>query len=304
MNMTAFSKREYPSGQARKAAFFALSRRKPLSDKLMTLFMLLLMTLIGVMMLVPLWWMISTSLKSMREIMAYPPTIVPEHVHWDNYIHAWQKGHFGRYTLNTLFLAGIGVLSHVLSNTFVAYGFAKIRFKGKKLLFSVMLGTMMIPSFVTLIPQYILFSKLHWINTYLPLTVPGFFGSAFQIFLVRQFFLTIPNELIEAGKVDGASHFRIWGQLMLPLSLPVIATIAIMTFQGAWNDFTGPLIYINSESLFNLQIGLQSFKSTETTQWHYLMAGSVIVLLPVVLLFFLFQKYFIEGMNISSGTKG
>jgi multiple sugar transport system permease protein len=219
-------------------------------------------------------------------------------------VHAWQKGHFGRYALNTLFLAGIGVFSHVLSNTFVAYGFAKIRFPGKKLLFSIMLGTMMIPSFVTLIPQYILFSKLMWINTYLPLTVPGFFGSAFQIFLVRQFFLTVPKELIEAGKVDGASHFRIWWQLMLPLSMPVIATIAIMTFQGAWNDFTGPLIYINSESLFNLQIGLQAFKSTETTQWHYLMAGSVIVLLPVVLLFFLFQKYFIEGMNISSGTKG
>ncbi|ANS77119.1 sugar ABC transporter ATP-binding protein [Paenibacillus yonginensis] len=280
------------------------SPAKPLRSKLSTLLLFLLMTLVGLLMLVPLWWMISTSLKSMREIMSYPPTIVPEQVHWDNYVHAWQKGHFGRYALNTLLLAGIVVFSHVLSNTFVAYGFAKIRFKGKKLLFSIMLGTMMIPSFVTLIPQYILFSKLHWINTYLPLTVPGFFGSAFQIFLVRQFFMTIPNELIEAGKVDGANHFRIWWQLMLPLSLPVIATIAIMTFQGAWNDFTGPLIYINSESLFNLQIGLQAFKSTETTQWHYLMAGSVIVLLPVVLLFFLFQKYFIEGMNISSATKG
>ncbi|USB31819.1 carbohydrate ABC transporter permease [Paenibacillus sp. YPG26] len=267
---------------------------------------LLYLVLIGLslLLLTPLFWMLSTSLKSMQEIMSYPPTLLPKVIHFENYKHAWEKGNFARYTLNTLLLAGIGVLSHVLSNTFVAYGFAKIRFPGKRLLFAVMLGTMMIPSFVTLIPQYILFSKLSWINTYYPLTVPGFFGSAFQIFLIRQFFMTIPNELIEAGKVDGASHFRIWWQLMLPLSLPVIATVAIMTFQGAWNDFTGPLIYINSESLFNLQIGLQSFKGTESTQWHYLMAGSVIVLLPVVLLFFFFQRYFIEGMNITAGTKG
>ncbi|WP_235847648.1 carbohydrate ABC transporter permease [Paenibacillus tuaregi] len=273
-------------------------------SKGMSILLFLFMTAIGLLLLTPLFWMISTSLKSMQEIMSYPPTLFPKEVHLENYRHAWEKGNFARYTLNTLLLAGIGVFSHVLSNTFVAYGFAKIRFPGKKLLFSIMLGTMMIPSFVTLIPQYILFSKLSWINTYYPLTVPGFFGSAFQIFLIRQFFMTIPNELIEAGKVDGASHFRIWWRLMLPLSMPVIATVAIMTFQGAWNDLTGPLIYINSESLFNLQIGLQTFKGTESTQWHYLMAGSVIVLLPVVLLFFFFQKYFIEGMNITAGTKG
>ncbi|WP_433943027.1 carbohydrate ABC transporter permease [Paenibacillus sp. SN-8-1] len=287
------------------------SRRKKLSvthrrvrSKWAAVLLYTVMIGLGLLLLTPLFWMLSTSLKSMQEIMSYPPTLFPKVIHFENYQHAWEKGNFARYTLNTLLLAGVGVFSHVLSNTFVAYGFAKIRFPGKKLLFSVMLGTMMIPSFVTLIPQYILFSKLSWINTYYPLTVPGFFGSAFQIFLIRQFFLTIPNELIEAGKVDGASHYRIWWQLMLPLSMPVIATIAIMTFQGAWNDFTGPLIYINSESLFNLQIGLQSFKGTESTQWHYLMAGSVIVLLPVVLLFFFFQKYFIEGMNITAGTKG
>ncbi|MBW7454844.1 carbohydrate ABC transporter permease [Paenibacillus sepulcri] len=267
---------------------------------------ILLLVLIGfsIIILLPLWWMISTSLKSLTEIMSFPPTWLPKVIHWENYELAWSKGNFARYTLNTLFLAAVGVISHVLSNTFIAYGFAKIKFPGRGWLFSVMLGTMMIPSFVTLIPQYIMFSKFHWVGTYLPLTVPGFFGAAYQIFLIRQFFMSIPNELIEAAKIDGANHYYIWWKIMIPLAKPAVVVIAIMTFQGAWNDFLGPLIYINQESMFNLQIGLQSFKGQETTQWHYLMAGSLMVMLPVIALFFFFQRYFIEGMNISSGTKG
>ncbi|PYI53521.1 carbohydrate ABC transporter permease [Paenibacillus flagellatus] len=259
---------------------------------------------LSIIILAPFWWMISTSLKSLKEIMKYPPTWIPEEVHWENYKYAWTKGNFGRYTLNTLFLAGVGVCSHVLSNSFIAYGFAKIKFKGRGFLFSLMLSTMMIPSFCTLIPQYILFSKMGWVGTYLPLTIPGFFGSAFQIFLLRQFYLGIPNDLIEAAKIDGASHFYVWRRIMIPLAKPAIIVIAITTFQGAWNDFLGPLLYVNKPEMFNLQLGLQSFKGTEAVQWHYLMAGSLMVLAPVILLFFLFQKYFIEGMNISSGTKG
>lgn len=267
---------------------------------------ILLLVLVGIsiLLLLPLWWMIATSLKSLTEIMTYPPTWIPKAIHWENYELAWSKGHFTRYTLNTLLLAGIGVVSHILANTFIAYGFAKIKFPGRNFLFSLMLATMMIPSFVTLIPQYIMFSKFHWVGTYLPLTVPGFFGAAYQIFLIRQFFMSIPNELIEAGKIDGASHYYIWWKIMIPLAKPAVVVIAIMTFQGAWNDFLGPLIYINKESMFNLQIGLQSFKGQETTQWHYLMAGSLMAMLPVIALFFFFQRYFIEGMNISSGTKG
>jgi multiple sugar transport system permease protein len=259
---------------------------------------------LSVIILAPFWWMIATSLKSLKEIMQYPPTWIPSEWHWENYAYAWQKGHFARYTLNTLFLAGVGVCSHVLSNSFIAYGFAKIKFPGRGLLFSVMLSTMMIPSFCTLIPQYILFSKLGWVGTYLPLTVPGFFGSAFQIFLLRQFYMGIPNDLIEAAKIDGANHFYIWSRLMIPLARPAIIVVAIMTFQGAWNDFLGPLLYVSDESMFNLQLGLQTFKGTEAVQWHYLMAGSLMVLAPVIALFFFFQRYFIEGMNISAGTKG
>ncbi len=252
----------------------------------------------------PVWWMVSTSLKSMQEIFAYPPTFYPTTVHWENYIRAWNTAPFTRYFLNTLFVTTIGVSGNVLSNSFIAYGFAKIQFRGRNALFAIVLGTMMIPGFVTLIPRYILFAQLGWIDTYLPLTVPGFFGNAFFIFLLRQFFMTIPNELIEAAKIDGANHFYIWSHLMLPLIKPAVATVAVFSFNGGWNDFLGPLLYINSEAKYTLQIGLQVFRGTVQTQWNYLMAASVLVLLPVILLFFFFQRYFIEGINVGSGTKG
>jgi len=155
-----------------------------------------------------------------------------------------------------------------------------------------------------LIPQYVLFARLGWINTYLPLLVPGLFGNAFFIFLIRQFFLTIPNELIEAAKIDGANHFYIWSRLMLPLIKPALITVGIMAFNGKWNDFLGPLLYLNSEEKYTLQIGLTIFRGTVQTQWHYLMAASVIALVPVILIFFIFQRYFIEGINVQSGTTG
>ncbi|MGI6148320.1 MAG: carbohydrate ABC transporter permease [Firmicutes bacterium] len=258
----------------------------------------------AVIILSPVWWMIGTSLKSMQEIYRYPPTVVPETFHWDNYIKAWQAAPFTRYLMNTVFLTVIGVLTNVTSNSFIAYGFSKIRFPGRNVMFAVVLGTMMIPGFVTLIPQYVLFARLGWINTYLPLLVPGLFGNAFFIFLIRQFFLTIPNELIEAAKIDGANHFYIWSRLMLPLIKPALITVGIMAFNGKWNDFLGPLLYLNSEEKYTLQIGLTIFRGTVQTQWHYLMAASVIALVPVILIFFIFQRYFIEGINVQSGTTG
>ncbi len=255
--------------------------------------------------LLPLWWMLQTSLKSLDEIIQYPPTWWPEKFVWSNYTETWAAGNFTRYTWNTAIIAFFVVIGQVLSNSFIAYGFAKIKFPGRGALFLIILGTMTIPGFVTMIPTYLLFSKIGWVGSYLPLIVPAFFGGAFQIFLFRQYFMTIPNDLIEAAKIDGANHFYVWARLMLPLSKPVMATIAIMAFNGAWNDFLGPLIYVASEDMYTLQIGLQAFKvSSGVNQWHYLMAGSVLVLLPVLLLFFFFQRYFIEGMNISAGTKG
>lgn len=264
-----------------------------------------ILLLVGsVVVLAPLWWMISTSLKSPEEIAQYPPTFIPKEFHFSNYIEAWQTAPFTRWAWNTFFIAACGTLGSVLVNSLVAYSFAKIRFKGRNALFVLVLSTMLIPGFVTMVPQYILFSKLGWLNTYLPLIVPAFLGSAFFIFLLRQFMMTIPNELIEAAYLDGASHLQIWLHIMIPLTKPALITVAIFSFNGAWNDLLGPLLYINDENLYTLQIGLQTFKGTVQTQWHYLMSMSVTVLLPIILLFFFFQRYFIEGSNISSGTKG
>lgn len=267
-------------------------------------FVTLLLLAGSTLILMPLWWMISTSLKSPAEIAQYPPSFFPEKLNFSNYVEAWQTAPFTRWALNTIFLATVGTMGSVLVNSLVAYGFAKIRFKGRNALFVIVLSTMLIPGFVTMVPQYILFSKLGWVNTYLPLLVPAFLGSAFFIFLLRQFMMGIPNELVEAAVLDGAGHLQIWWHIMLPLTKPALITVAIFTFNGAWNDLLGPLLYINDESMYTLQIGLQTFKGTVQTQWHYLMAMSVSVLLPVILLFFFFQKYFIEGSNISSGTKG
>lgn len=289
----------------RKADVLQQSLQKPgRRFPLRTVLIFIFLVAGSVLFLLPLWWMISTSLKSMQEISQYPPTFIPEQFHWSNYLETWTAAPFTRYTLNTLLLTFFAVTGNVLVNAFVAYGFAKIRFRGKKLWFSVLLSTIMIPGFVTLIPQYVLFSKLGLVGTYYPIIIPQFLGSAFYIFMLRQFYLTIPTELSEAARIDGAGHFQIWYRIILPLSKPGLAAIAIFAFNGAWNDFLGPLLYVNDESLYTLQIGLQSFRGSMQTQWNYLMAGSVIVLVPMIVLFFLFQRYFIEGMNLTAGTKG
>lgn len=268
------------------------------------IFVTILLAAGSILILSPVWWMVATSLKDMKEVMAYPPTLFPREFHWSNYKRVLEAAPFTGYAANTLIITSISVVGSVLSNTFIAYGFSKIRFKGRNVLFAIVLATMMIPGFVMLIPQYIIFAKLGWLNTWLPLTIPAFFGNAFFIFLIRQFFLTIPNELVEAAKIDGANHFYIWSRLMIPLTKPVIATVAIFAFNGAWNDFLGPLLYINDQALYTLQLGLQVFKGHTNTQWNLLMGGSLLVLLPVIILFFIFQRYFIEGMNITAGSKG
>ncbi|MDN7245113.1 carbohydrate ABC transporter permease [Planococcus shenhongbingii] len=269
----------------------------------LVVFNFILLAIGSLLILSPLWWMFATSLKTMAEVMSFPPSFWPENWLFSNYIKTWEAAPFTRYTINTLTITIIVVIGNVLSNSFIAYGFAKIPFRGKNILFAIVLATMMIPGFVTLIPQYVLFANLGWVNTYYPLIVPSFFGSAFNIFLLRQFYMTIPTELIEAAKMEGANHFYIWWKIGLPLTKPAIATVAIFSFNGAWNDFLGPLLYLNDEKLYTLQIGLQVFKGQLSTQWNYLMAGSLLVLLPVILIFFIFQKYFIQGINLQSGGK-
>ena len=263
-----------------------------------------LMTVIGIILIIPLLWMVFTSLKPMEEIVRYPPTFFPEKIVWENYLDTIAAFPFWRYARNTLFITVLVVIGNVLSNSFIAYGFAKLDFPGKKLMFALVLSTMMIPGFVTMIPQYVLFSKIGWVGTYLPLIVPSFFGNAFNIFLMRQFYLSINNELIEAAETDGANHLYIWSHLMLPLTKPALITIAINSFNAAWNDFLGPLLYIQDQEKYTLQIGLQVFQNQATTQWNYLMAGATLVLIPTILLFFFAQRYFIEGMDLTGGSKG
>ncbi|EMF0125210.1 carbohydrate ABC transporter permease [Enterococcus hirae] len=264
----------------------------------------LLMIAIGIVLITPLLWMVFTSLKPMEEIVRYPPTFFPEKIVWQNYLDTITAFPFWRYARNTLLITVLVVFGNVLSNSFIAYGFAKLDFPGKKLMFALVLSTMMIPGFVTMIPQYVLFSKIGWVGTYLPLIVPSFFGNAFNIFLMRQFYLSINDELIEAAEIDGANHFYIWSRLMLPLTKPALITIAINSFNAAWNDFLGPLLYIQDQEKYTLQIGLQVFQNQATTQWNYLMAGATLVLIPTILMFFFAQRYFIEGMDLTGGSKG
>lgn len=271
---------------------------KSVKRRITNILLFVILSLGAVLILFPIAWMLSTALKSAPEIAMYPPKLLPEKLMFENFAIAWSKAPFIRYTINTLIIVFFTIIGNVLVNSFVAYGFAKIDFAGKKFLFNVILATMMIPGFVTLVPTYVIFSKLQWVNTYLPLIVPAFCGNAFHIFMMRQFYRTIPNELMEAARVDGAGHFYIWGRLMMPLVKPVLATVALISFKGAWSDFQGPLLYLSDRAKYTLQLGLQVFKGQGFTEWNYLMAVSFLSMLPILLLFFCFQNYFIEGMNV------
>jgi len=255
--------------------------------------------------LFPLYWMLSTSLKLLPETRAYPPIFFPL-PHWENYPQALAFQPFARYFANSFLVAGSVVVADLVSCSFVAYGFARLRFPGRDLLFMVLISTMMIPFIVRLVPLFLLFQQLKWINTYLPLIVPALFGTPFFIFLLRQFFLSIPGELAEAARIDGANEFRIWWQIYLPLSGPALAVVAIFAFQQSWNDFLAPLIFINDTDKFTAALGLahmlsQSGASTE--YWNLLMAAATMTVLPVVVLFVTMQRYFVRGVALS-GIKG
>ncbi len=272
-------------------------------DKIIDIILFVILCAGAVIILFPIVWMVSTALKSHKEIAQYPPVLLPSKPMFENFAIAWTKAPFTKYTINTLIIVFFTVIGNVFVNSFIAYGFAKIDFAGKKFLFKIILATMMIPGFVTLVPTYVIFSKIGWVGTYLPLIIPAFCGNAFHIFMMRQFYKTIPNELTEAAKVDGAGHFYIWGKLMTPLVKPILATVALVSFKGAWSDFQGPLLYISTEKLYTIQLGLQVFKGQGFTEWNYLMAVSFLSMIPILLLFFCFQNYFIQGMNVGGSVK-
>ncbi|MEZ4732062.1 MAG: carbohydrate ABC transporter permease [Caldilineaceae bacterium] len=283
-------------------------QRTPTRFSLGTVLAWLTLAGLAVLWLTPLVWMISTSLKTPQDLFGF--RWIPDPIAWYNYVDAFSFGMWDRWAINTVIITLISMAGVVFSSAMVAYSFARLRWPGRETVFKLVLATMMLPSVVTLIPQFILFARLPafgiqgsavWVNTFLPLTVPAFTANAFYIFLLRQFMRGIPSELTEAAKIDGAAELRVWWSIILPLSKPALAAIGIFAFQGAWQDFMGPLIYLQSERLYTLQIGLRQYEFAfgGSPAWNWLMAASLIVMLPVLVVFLLFQRYFIEGITIT-----
>jgi ABC-type glycerol-3-phosphate transport system permease component len=262
--------------------------------------------LLGVVLMLPFYWAVVSSLKAVHEVRQIPPLWWPAVVQWWNYRDVWNVTFFPTWVWNTVVLTVIPTAGVVVSSSLAGYAFARFRFPGKNVLFTITLATLMLPGYITLIPTYLLFWRLGWLNTYLPLTIPFWLGSAFFIFLFRQFFMTIPMELDEAARIDGASYPRIFASLMLPLSGPVFATAAIIEGINSWNRFLLPLIILNRPESYPLSLGLRYFQVTPgdaLPKDHLLMAASVIMTVPIIILFFIGQRYFVRGV-VMSGIKG
>ena len=264
------------------------------------------LTAVSAVMLFPLFWMFSTSLKSLPEIAKFPPVWFPPDPAWSNYSAVFDVVPFFAYAKNTVIIAVLYVIGNVLSASLVAYGFARLRFPGRNVLFTIMISTLMMPFIVRLVPLFLLYKQLGWLNTPLPLIVPAFFGEAFFIFLMHQYYKTIPHEIIEAARVDGCSELRIWWSIMLPLSTPALISVAIFAFQRSWNDFIGPLIFLQAPEQRTLSVGLVTFtggSGEAVASWHMLMAMSTMMVVPMIVIFFFAQRRFVEGA-VTSGIKG
>lgn len=253
--------------------------------------------------LTPFAWMVSTSLKPDDQVFLIPPTWIPDPPMWSNYLRLMTEIPFLRYFGNTVFVTVLSVTFYLASSAVVAYGFAKLRWPGREMLFYALLATMVLPPQVTLIPQFVMFQKLGWVGTFLPLIVPPLTGSAFAVFLLRQFYGAIPNEISDSARIDGASEWQIFTRIILPLARPALATASLFIFIWTWTDFLNPLIYLTDDRTYTLAVGLQQLSSTRAAAWPLLMGGSLLMSLPIILLFFFAQKTFIEGVS-TGGLKG
>jgi multiple sugar transport system permease protein len=251
----------------------------------------------------PFVWMVRTSVMPPWQVYIFPPEWIPAELHWANWRRPFEVLDFTLFVRNTCVITFFGVIGTLLSNTLVAFGFARLKFVGRDILFMMVLSTMMLPAQVTMIPTYVLFSRLGWINTFKPLIVPSYFGSAFNIFLLRQYFMTIPLELDDAARIDGCTTFDIFMRIVLPLSAPALGVITIMHFTFSWNNFMQPLIYLWDQKKFPIALGLRLFENELTTEMEALMAATIMALIPVLVVFFVAQKYFVQGIVIT-GVKG
>ncbi len=280
-------------------------RSAALAERIAKAIAVILLITGSVIFMVPFLTAMNMSLKTEAELKTTATWAIPKHATLDNFkeVLANTNVNFVQCFFNTLIIASAVTMGVLLSSSMVAYAFARLKFRGRDRLFVIMLSTMMVPPIITLIPSYLLFSKIHWVNSFLPLTVPAWFGGgAFNIFLLRQFFMSIPRELDEAALLDGAGHFVIWSRIILPLSKAALATVGVFAFIYAWRDFFGPLIFLNDTSKQTLELGLQTFNAAQQQKYHLLMAGSVMVMIPLILIFFLGQKYVVKGI-VMSGIK-
>jgi len=274
--------------------------RKRLLNLIWAVIWYIILGFFAVALALPLVWLVSTSLKTGAQIFIMPPKWIPEPIVWQNYPDAFQAVPFHRYFWNTIQIVFFSTLGTLLTSSMAAFAFARLRFPGRGPLFILVLSTLMLPNIVTLIPTFIVFRYLKWINTLKPLIVPFWLGgSPFFIFLIRQFFMTIPYDLDEAARIDGASNFRIYWNILLPLSKPVLATVAIFSFIHHWNGFFLPLVYVQDPSKWTMAIGLQGFKDLYSTSWNLMMAASTAMILPLLILFFLAQRYFVSGIHLT-----
>jgi len=253
-------------------------------------------------MIVPFVWMLSSSLKRNLEVFYIPPTLIPSVPQWHNYVEIFKVVPYGRWFLNSAFIAIVQTVLYLFVASLAGFTFARMYFPGRELIFTLYLATLMVPGEVTLIPKFILMKELHLIDTFAAVILPGVF-NAYGVFLLRQFFMTLPDSLEEAAILDGASYFRIYWNIILPLAGPGLATLSLFSFMGAWNDFLWPLIVINAESMKPLSVGLASFHGLYETNWPYLMAASTVALIPIIIVFVIAQKYFVRGIALT-GLKG
>lgn len=281
-----------------------LRRNLTNSENWWRLFIWLMMVGIAIIMVLPFVWLVSSSLKLEQRVFQFPPQWIPNPIKVINYYEALTlKPFLNIYLKNTMIIAFLNQVAILVSASFCAYGFARLDFPGRDFWFSVVLATMMIPFFAILVPQFVIFTRLGWTDSFLPLTVPYFFGGgAFNIFLFRQFFRTLPKELSDAARIDGCNEFAIYWRILLPLTAPALITVSIFTFLFSWNDFIGPLLYLNSPEKLTVAIGLVAFRGAMRTRWNLLMAASTAMTLPVIFLFFILQRYFIRGV-VMTGLK-
>ncbi|MDP9317160.1 MAG: carbohydrate ABC transporter permease [Chloroflexota bacterium] len=280
------------------------ARPKPTSFYVRRTIQYAVMILVSTVFMLPIYWLFTSSLKTQGQVFAIPPVWFPNPPQWGNYPEAIHRAPLLLWLRNTAFITGLAIIGNLISSSLVAFSFARLRFPGKNFLFILLLSTMMLPEVVTLIPRFILFRQLGWIDTFLPMVVPPFLGGgAYNIFLVRQFYMTIPRDFDEAARLDGASNFMIWWRIMLPLSVPVLIAITIFSFVYHWNDFLHPLIYLFSEDKKTLALGLRAFINPTDASWHITMAASMFIVAPIMVLFFIGQRYFIRGI-VMSGIAG